>query len=217
LCWACKAAELSRFSLFLSHINQDASLVVEVASQLNRFGLNTFAAPQRLRGSDEWLPIIENELLTCDALVAFLRPSFRASKWTDQEIGYVLGRRKRVFALTFDSKTIPYGFISKYHAQHVSADSDAKEIAELVIDLMTMHLSRNPLVEAMICENLEIERNRGQVVRWLDRIEKMGTMKTELRTQIAQISRRNTVISGDSRLAGRCERLLDEKDKDRQA
>ena len=60
----------------------------------------------------EWQTQIETALATADSLVALLHPTFHASSWTDQEIGFAMGRGLPVFAVRFGQD--PYGFIGRF-------------------------------------------------------------------------------------------------------
>jgi hypothetical protein len=51
-------------------------------------------------------------LATSDSLVALLHPGFSESDWTDQEIGFAMGRGLPVFAISFGQD--PYGFIARF-------------------------------------------------------------------------------------------------------
>ena len=55
---------------------------------------------------------IETALATCDALVALLLENFHASNWTDQEIGFAMGRGVPVYSVRFGQD--PYGFIGRF-------------------------------------------------------------------------------------------------------
>ena len=46
----------------------------------------------QLEPSRDWQEVIETALRTCHVLVAHETPGFKESNWTDQEVGWVLGR-----------------------------------------------------------------------------------------------------------------------------
>jgi hypothetical protein len=47
-------------------------------------------------------------------MVVLMREGFHASKWTDQEIGYAMGRGRMVIAVSLGQD--PYGFIGRFQA-----------------------------------------------------------------------------------------------------
>jgi nucleoside 2-deoxyribosyltransferase len=61
----------------------------------------------------EWQNEIEAALSTCDALVALLHPGFHVSMWTDQEIGYAMGRGIPVYSVGFGQKVSPRKYSSE--------------------------------------------------------------------------------------------------------
>src|SRR5262245_39848414 len=54
-------------------------------------------------------------LRSAEALVALITTGFNGSKWTDQEVGFVMGRGKLVVSVRLDN-TAPYGFIGRGQA-----------------------------------------------------------------------------------------------------
>jgi len=92
----------SHFRLFMSHVHGDKGLVSSVKSHLSRYGIDCFVAHEDIEPTKEWIIEIEAALDTCHAVAAFLTPTFHASKWTDQELGYCLRRRVLIVPIKFD-------------------------------------------------------------------------------------------------------------------
>jgi hypothetical protein len=72
---------------------------------------------------------MQTALATCEALVALLNPGFHQSKWTDQEIGYAMGRDVPVSSVRYGED--PYGFIGRFQA----FDGNGKTAAQLAREL----------------------------------------------------------------------------------
>jgi hypothetical protein len=81
-----------RFRLFLSHVAAYKVSVSTLKSQLGLRGVAAFVAHEDIEPSLEWRDEIELGLRSMHALVALITPEFHASPWTDQEIGWALGR-----------------------------------------------------------------------------------------------------------------------------
>jgi hypothetical protein len=62
----------------------------------------------------KWQDEIELALSTADALVAILTPGFHESKWTDQEIGFAMGRSLPILGIRLGED--PYGFLAREQA-----------------------------------------------------------------------------------------------------
>ncbi len=100
--------------LFISHLADHRKYAADVQSALMSYGISAFVAHNDIEPTAVWLAEIETALSTCDTLIAFLHPKFHASYWTDQEIGFAMGRGLPVFSIRFGQD--PYGFIGRFQA-----------------------------------------------------------------------------------------------------
>lgn len=100
------------FRLFISHLSLEKALAAQLQQALLAFGISGFVAHNDIEPTLEWQSQIETALSTADSLVALLHPAFHASSWTDQEIGFAMGRGLPVFAVRFNQD--PYGFIGRF-------------------------------------------------------------------------------------------------------
>jgi hypothetical protein len=128
--------EASRFRLFLSHTSANKQLAGEIAARLEHYGIEAFVAHTDVEPSRQWQDVIEDALHSCDALAALWTDDFIGSRWCDQEVGIVSGRRLPVLAVKQPAD--PHGFIAKFQA--IPGGDDARVIAERIYD--TLH--RNP-------------------------------------------------------------------------
>jgi hypothetical protein len=102
------------FRLFITHLATQRKVAAELQVELHSFGISSFVAHNDITPTKEWQTEIEAALSSCEALVALLHPKFHESKWTDQEIGYAMGRGIPVFTVRCGED--PYGFIGKFQA-----------------------------------------------------------------------------------------------------
>jgi hypothetical protein len=100
--------------LFVSHLAIHRAFAGELQEALLDFGISCFVAHNDIEPTKEWQTQIETALATCDALVALLHPNFHASNWTDQEIGFAMGRGVPTLSVRFGQD--PYGFIGRFQA-----------------------------------------------------------------------------------------------------
>ena len=108
-CW-----EGAHFRLFISHLWEHRSFAGDIEAELRNFGISSFIAHKNIEPTQDWQDEIEAALATCDAMLALLHPDFHSSKWTDQEIGYGMGRQ--LLIVSVDLGTTPYGFIGRFQA-----------------------------------------------------------------------------------------------------
>jgi hypothetical protein len=100
--------------LFVTHLATYRAFAGELQEALLPLGISCFVAHNDIEPTLEWQAQIETALATCDALVALLHAKFHESKWTDQEIGFAMGRG--VPACTVRLGETPYGFIGRFQA-----------------------------------------------------------------------------------------------------
>lgn len=102
------------FRLFLSHRAQVKKETAELAESLKLYGISAFVAHVQIRPTKVWMDEIEAALATMEMLAALLTSDFHDSEWTDQEIGYALGRNVPVLALSMGVD--PKGFVGRFQA-----------------------------------------------------------------------------------------------------
>ncbi len=103
-----------RFRLFLSHVSKYKVAVSKLKDELALHGIAAFVAHEDIEPSLQWRDEIELALRSMHALAALLTPDFHASAWTDQEIGWALGRGILVIPVRLGVD--PYGFAGKVQA-----------------------------------------------------------------------------------------------------
>lgn len=117
------------FRLFISHLSSEKVFAAELQEALLNYGISGFVAHNDIEPTLEWQTQIETALATADSLVALLHSAFHQSNWTDQEIGFAMGRGLPVFAVRFGQD--PYGFIGRFQGftgGGKTADALAKEL-----------------------------------------------------------------------------------------
>ena len=126
------------FRLFLSHVSAHKVAVAKLKSDLHLRGISAFVAHEDIKPSKEWQNEIELALRSMHALAALLTPDFHPSNWTDQEVGFALGRGVLVVPVRMGSD--PYGFINKVQGLSGSFGDPAR-IASLLSTTLLDHPS----------------------------------------------------------------------------
>jgi len=139
-----------RFRLFLSHLSADRVAVSTLKAALEKFGINAFVAHVDIEPSFEWRDKIELGLRSMHALAALITSEFHGSNWTDQEIGWALGRGILVLPVRLGMD--PYGFAGKYQGVTGALDDPAnlalRIVNALVANPQTHCEMRRALVKA---------------------------------------------------------------------
>jgi hypothetical protein len=104
----------NQLRVFISHIHSARAEVTDLARFLEGYGCTCFVAHTQIEPSQDWQDVIERALASCHALVAYVTEEFHASLWTDQEVGWALGRGVPVVPVNAGSQ--PYGFFGAIKA-----------------------------------------------------------------------------------------------------
>jgi hypothetical protein len=123
----------SDFRLFISHISKEKQKATRLKECSAPFGIAAFVAHEDIHPTLEWQSEIEKALHTMDALVAMHTPGFSQSYWTQQEIGFAVGKGVKIISLRMGED--PTGFISKHQALPRGSKT-AEAIANDVVGLL---------------------------------------------------------------------------------
>lgn len=102
--------------MFLSHISAEHAFVSQVNDELRQIGIDGFVAHVSIEPDTDWQDEIESALLSSDAFVGLLHRGFSASIWTQQEVGWALGRGIPVQMIRLGED--PVGFRAKRQARN---------------------------------------------------------------------------------------------------
>jgi len=120
--------------LFLGHISNHKTAISSLKNELEIFGVSGFVAHEDIEPTKEWENEIFLALSSAHALAAFLTVDFHKSKWTDQEVGIVLGRGILVIPVRIGID--PYGFMARRQAM----TGNLENIEQLAMDLINILL-----------------------------------------------------------------------------
>jgi hypothetical protein len=124
---------IQRFRLFVSHVATEKEKAIRLKRCLAVYGIDAFVAHEDIEPTLEWQSEIEKALLAMDAFLAIHTVGFAKSIWTQQEIGYAVGRGVKVISLQMGED--PTGFISKQQAlarRNRTAEQIAEEIDKIL-------------------------------------------------------------------------------------
>jgi len=119
------------YRVFLSHKAEVKTQVALLKPRLGALGADCFVAHQDIHPTRIWQDEIESALTTMDAFVALLTEDFHDSDWTDQEVGFALGRGVPLVAVKLGKD--PYGFIGRFQALSSSWEEAPLAILRLLV------------------------------------------------------------------------------------
>jgi hypothetical protein len=124
------------FRLFLSHVSAHKIPVAKLKGELELRGVSAFVAHEDIAPSLVWQNEIELALRSMHALAALLTPDFHSSCWTDQEVGFALGKGVLVVPVRLGEN--PYGFVGKVQGLTGSLDQPTR-VASLLCNTLLSH------------------------------------------------------------------------------
>jgi len=131
------------FRLFISHSSNQKVLAEKIKKSLERYYISAFVAHSDIEPTKEWQNEIELALNTTHALTAMLTDEFHPSKWTDQEIGFVMGRGALIVPVHLG--VAPYGFIGKFQGLQGQGRTDT-QIANDIFDILAKNKVSAPCI-----------------------------------------------------------------------
>lgn len=139
-----------RFRLFLSHLSADRAAVSKIKEALAQRGVDAFVAHEDIEPTLQWQSEIELALRSMHALAALVTSAFHQSKWTDQEVGWAMGRGVPVVPVRLGAD--PYGLFGKFQgvpgAFELPTEVAVSLVAALLVNPTTTVEMRRSLVRA---------------------------------------------------------------------
>jgi len=136
------------FRLFICHLSSFKEKAGYLQRSLSKYGISAFVAHVDIEPTREWQMEIEAALSSMDALAAILMPGFKESNWTNQEIGFAMGRG--VLVVPIIRGLDPYGFIGKYQGLSANGKSVDQVAEELFMILVSSSLTRSKMAVSLV-------------------------------------------------------------------
>lgn len=182
-----------KLKVFLSHLSKQKTWTTELQDALLHYGISAFVAHKDIKPTLEWQGQIETALATCDALVALLHDGFHASNWTDQEIGFAMGRGVPVFSVRFGQD--PYGFIGKTQAFQGHGKAAADISAEL-FDAYRVNKQTQGKMSEVLLRMFVKSTTFAQAKTLIGYLEKCETWGVDFADRIKDAAEQNSQIDG---------------------
>jgi hypothetical protein len=193
------------FRLFISHVAAHKVAVSSLKSELAVYGVSSFVAHEDIEPSLEWQTEIELALETTDALLAVLTPDFHQSRWTDQEVGVVLGRGRLVVPLRVPED--PYGLMGKFQGLR----GDLVAPSPLALRIVDVLLSRNETSMAMrsgLVRGLELANSFARAAEVAAKIVAVTSFTVDQLSRIERAIDENSQVTDSFKARGLLKRFL---------
>jgi hypothetical protein len=197
--------EKGQLRLFVSHLAAHRAFAADLQTALQEYGISAFVAHSDIEPTAEWQTQIETALGTCEALVALLHPDFHESRWTDQEIGYGMGRGVPVFSVRFGQD--PYGFIGRFQA----FNGNEKTADQLALELLNVYVNHKQTERSMASALVGMFERSGSFAsakRLISILENLSYWETGFSGRVTAAVESNGQVSGSWGVPGRVETLV---------
>jgi nucleoside 2-deoxyribosyltransferase len=191
--------------VFLSHLALQKTFAAELQDTLLKYGISLFVAHNDIHPTDEWQDQIEIALATCDALVALLHTDFHQSNWTDQEIGFAMGRGVPTFAIRLGQD--PYGFIGRFQAFN-GISKTAEDMAKELFDVYRTNKQTQEIMADVLVGLFEDSGSFAEAKTRMGYLEEIEHWKASYSSRIASAVEFNSQISGSWGVGSRVSSLV---------
>jgi hypothetical protein len=191
--------------LFVTHLAAHREFAGYLQEALLPFGISCFVAHNDIEPTLEWQTQIETALATCDVLVALLHDKFHESKWTDQEIGFAMGRGVPAFAIRLGET--PYGFIGRFQAFNGTGKS-AVDLARELFDSYRKNKQTQKKMGEVVVGLFENSWSFAAAKQHMDYLEELEIWEPSFSSRIRAASQSNSQVSGAWGVPQRVEALV---------
>lgn len=191
--------------LFVAHLAAYRVFAGQLQEALLAFGISGFVAHNDIEPTLEWQIQIETALSTCDALVALLHPAFHESNWTDQEIGFAMGRGAAVFSVHFGE--CPYGFIGRFQAFNGYGKA-ATALARELFDAYRRNKQTQRRMAEVLVGLFEQSGSFQEAKERIGYLEELEIWEPSFAARIKSAAEGNSQVAGAWGVPGRTEALL---------
>jgi hypothetical protein len=163
--------------VFVSHLAEHQSFAGEVVEDLRSLQIDGFVAHTSIEPDHEWQIEIERALDSCEVFVGLLQPGFSESYWTQQEIGWALGRNVPIFMVALGE--VPVGFKAKQQASRARNMQPRSAADRIVVSLSKSRQFGDEVTERILA-SLQNARSFTDARDAAVRLKEMGTLSPKI-------------------------------------
>lgn len=192
--------------VFLSHLSDHRDFAAELQEAMESYGLTAFVAHNDIEPTTEWQNEIETALSTSEVLIALMHGGFKESNWTDQEVGFAMGRGLPVFSVRFDQD--PYGFIGRFQAFNGNGKT-AGDLAKEIFDVLRQHKQTERRMAEVLVSRFESSFSFQNAKSNIALLEELGTWNPNYSERIQNAIENNSQIEGSWGVPERVKTLVE--------
>lgn len=159
--------------LFISHRDEHKVSAKRLAEALEGYGISAFVAHDTIEPLESWQHEIIKGLETMEIMLTFVTDDFHDSVWTNQEVGFALGRNIPVISLKLQKRD-PGGFVGSTQALRGSID-DVEASAPGVYGLIASKLHKRERLQPALIKAFINSPSWSDTTTLFDRMESVVT------------------------------------------
>lgn len=192
--------------VFLAHLSAHREFAAELQEAMEHYGLTAFVAHNDIEPTTEWQNEIETALSTCEVLIALMHDGFKESNWTDQEVGFAMGRGLPAFSVRFDQD--PYGFIGRFQAFNGNGKT-ADNLAKEIFDVLRQHKQTQRRMAEVLVARFESSYSFQNAKDNMTLLEELDTWSRNYSERIEKAVENNGQIEGSWGVPERVKSLVE--------
>jgi hypothetical protein len=151
--YECKPWSHRGLKLFISHRDDQKSLLALLRQPLEVYGMTPFLAHEAIEAGTVWREELKKGLSSMDALFAYCSEGFSKSDWTAQEVGYGFGKNVPVIAVMAGENL--RGLLEPVQGakMKINDEASARSLAEHLFD----QLKKDDRAKQRLSEGLALE------------------------------------------------------------
>ena len=192
--------------LFISHRDEYKTYANELAEALEPYGISSFVAHDTIEPMTKWQNEILKGLDTMEIMLAFVTDDFHESTWTNQEIGFALGRDIPVLSLKLQKRDPP-GFIGSEQALRGSLHNPAASVPE-IYELLAEKLGNRARLQSSLISAFLSSPSFSDTKERFNRVDRVVDSLSD--TEVSQIIdgfEKNDQLHSSGHLTSRYQRL----------
>ncbi len=162
---------------FISHLASEKEFASAVSDELATIGVQGFVAHDTIEPSLEWQAEIERALRTAHIFVGLVHPGFSVSYWTQQEVGWSVGRDIPLFMVRLGED--PRGFPAKFQAPSL-VGRDAQRVATAIAVWLSQDATFGTTVTDRLITEVRTAGSFKDAEAAALRVEQMGKLSSPL-------------------------------------
>lgn len=167
--------------VFISHRDADKIEASRIQSLLSKYNISSFVAHEDIEGTEEWIKEILRALQSMDIFTTYMTKNFFDSNWTNQEIGFALGRNVPVIPIK--NHINPEGFISILQAKPYSSENFCIDFISLLLKQKDIHTGlKEKTIDCIISALAEAESwdKADSIYKAFQHVKKLTSQQLEV-------------------------------------